>query len=112
MPTLARVHPTMLYSACWELAVFAILWKVSTEPRAAPLRPGLLFGVYLIATSIGRFLIEFLSLNRTLVFGLTEAQLVSIVLFLAGTVVCVFVSIKEPQNVPCEASPTHFEQPA
>lgn len=95
VPTLARVHPTMLYSTAWELTLFAILWKVSTAQRKTPLQPGLLLGLYLIGTSLGRFFIEFLSRNRTLAFGLTEAQLVSIALFLVGTTVISFVWMKE-----------------
>jgi phosphatidylglycerol---prolipoprotein diacylglyceryl transferase len=97
VPTLDRVHPTMLYSTVWELAVFAALWKVSTAHRRTPLRPGILLGLYLIATSVGRFFIEFLSRNRAIVFGLTEAQLVSVALFLAGTAIVVFASMKEAE---------------
>lgn len=95
VPTPDRVHPTMLYCTVWELAVFAALWKVSRAHRRTPLRPGVLLGVYLIATSIGRFLIEFLSRNRAIVSGLTEAQLVSIALFLMGTAIIVVVAMKK-----------------
>jgi phosphatidylglycerol:prolipoprotein diacylglycerol transferase len=95
LPTLARVHPTMLYCTVWELALFAILWKVSSAQSTTPLRPGTLLSLYLIATSMGRFLIEFLSRNRTVAFGLTEAQLMSIALFLAGTTILILVSIEK-----------------
>jgi phosphatidylglycerol:prolipoprotein diacylglycerol transferase len=103
VPTPDRVHPTMLYCTVWELAVFATLWKLSRPHRRTPLQPGILLGVYLIATSIGRFLIEFLSRNRAIMFGLTEAQLVSIGLFLAGTGIIVFVSMKKAE-VPSHVS--------
>jgi phosphatidylglycerol:prolipoprotein diacylglycerol transferase len=98
VPTLDRVHPTMLYCTVWELAVFAVLWKVSGAHCRTPLRPGILLGLYLIATSVGRFLIEFLSRNRTLALGLTEAQLVSIALFLMGNTIIVLVSMKEAEQ--------------
>lgn len=102
VPTLARVHPTMLYCTLWELSVFAILSKVSSAQRRPPLRPGMLLGLYLIATSVGRFLIEFLGRNPRLAFGLTEAQLVSIALFLAGTTVISFVCVKKRlKPAPC-----------
>ena len=94
VPTLYRVHPTMLYCTVWEPVLFAALWKASSTRRRTPLRPGMLLGVYLIATSIGRFLIEFLSRNRAIFFGCTEAQLVSIALFLAGTATLILVSMK------------------
>lgn len=94
VPTLSHVHPTMLYSTVWELAVFAVFWKTSSVRRRTPLQPGILLGLYLIATSVGRFLIEFFSRNRTVAFGLTEAQLVSVALFVAGTTIVAFVSLK------------------
>ena len=97
VPTLDRVHPTMLYCTVWELAVFAVLWKASSAHRKIPLRPGMLLGLYLIATSVGRFLIEFLSRNRTFALGLTEAQLVSITLFLVGNAIIVFFSMKDAE---------------
>jgi phosphatidylglycerol---prolipoprotein diacylglyceryl transferase len=110
VPTLARVHPTMLYCTVWELAVFAALWKASSAVRTSPFRPGMLLALYLIATSVGRFLIEFLGRNRTFAFGLTEAQLVSIALFLAGTTVISFVWMKkeaEARPMPW-AAPTQY----
>ncbi len=95
VPTLDRVHPTMLYSTVWEFALFAALWHLSSTQRKTPLRPGVLLGLYLIGTSVGRFVIEFLSRNRTLAFGLTEAQVVSVALFLLGSTIVIFVSMKE-----------------
>jgi phosphatidylglycerol:prolipoprotein diacylglycerol transferase len=59
---------------------FAILWNL----RKRPWPDGRLFALYLMVSSIFRFSIEFLRLNPRLFFGLSEAQLISIPLFLLG----------------------------
>jgi phosphatidylglycerol:prolipoprotein diacylglycerol transferase len=94
VPTMNHVHPTMLYSTVWELCVFAVLWKISDPKRGLPLRPGVLMGCYLIATSTGRFLVEYLSLNPILSFGLKEAQIVSVALMLTGAGILVYSGLQ------------------
>jgi prolipoprotein diacylglyceryltransferase len=42
--------------------------------------------VYLMLSSVFRFSVEFLRLNPRLAFGLSEAQLISILLFITGLV--------------------------
>ncbi len=84
MPTLTRVHPTMLYTTLYELALFTFLWKLSAPRRTAPLPQGFILGLYLVLTSTGRFCVEFLSRNPRVAIGLTEAQIVSITMAVAG----------------------------
>ena len=98
VPTTARVHPTMLYLIVWELIIFGVLWKVSSNPNVERLYPGMLLGLYLIFTSVGRFLVEILSLNPEVAFGLKEAQIVSIGLFAAG--VSIIVAVFKRSGVP------------
>jgi prolipoprotein diacylglyceryltransferase len=43
-----------------------------------------MFMVYLMLSSVFRFSVEFLRLNPRLLFGLSEAQLISVPLFFAG----------------------------
>ena len=100
VPTLARVHPTMLYSSIWELAVFAVLWRISDPGRQPPPRPGTLLGCYLIATGAGRFLVEFISRNPVLTFGLTEAQLVSTVMIAGGALIIGHVHLSVRAGTP------------
>lgn len=83
-PTTARVHPTMLYLTLWETFTFFIFWRISDPRRGKPLPPGTLLSAYLISTSLGRFIFEFLSLNQKYALGLTEAQWVSAALCLIG----------------------------
>lgn len=79
-----HVHPTMLYIAAWELLSFLLFWQVSKKRLTKPWQPGTLLAAYLITTSTGRFTFEFLSRNPKLSLGLTEAQWVSLALFITG----------------------------
>jgi phosphatidylglycerol:prolipoprotein diacylglycerol transferase len=79
-PPGVRVHPAMLYETLAYSAVFAFLWSI----RKRPLPNGTLFWAYLVLASSARFAIEFVRINPRLVFGLTEAQLISIALVAIG----------------------------
>ncbi len=76
------VYPTMLYefAACAVLA--GILWSL----RKHPFRAGWLFSLYLIFQSIERFTIELIRVNPVDAFGLSQSQLISVGLFVAGVV--------------------------
>jgi phosphatidylglycerol:prolipoprotein diacylglycerol transferase len=81
-PPGVRVHPSALYETIAYTLIFAILWRYRTVPHA----PGALFWGYLVLSSLARFLIEFLRINPPLAFGLSEAQMISIVLMAIGMV--------------------------
>jgi phosphatidylglycerol:prolipoprotein diacylglycerol transferase len=76
------VHPTPLYEAAAYTLVFAVLWwlRKRNPPECT------LFGLYLIGASAARFAVEFIRINPHVAFGLTQAQLIAIVLFCAGIV--------------------------
>ena len=80
VPDNTRCHPTPIYELLLGLGGFVILWKL----RERPWPDGKLFMVYLILASLFRFSVEFLRLNPRYLWGLSEAQLVAIVLFFAG----------------------------
>ncbi|GAA3749812.1 prolipoprotein diacylglyceryl transferase [Terriglobus aquaticus] len=101
-PSLVRVHPTMLYSSLWELAIFLILVRVDRRQS----RPGVLFGSYLLLSSAGRFSVEFLSRNLVLAWRMTEAQVVSLVLFTIGCVTLIAVSTLPGKAIALLARPT------
>jgi prolipoprotein diacylglyceryltransferase len=63
------------------------VWRLWDQRRKPVLLPGGLLGLYLIAPSIERFEMEFLSINPRMAFGFPEAQWVSVVLLAAG---CIF----------------------
>jgi phosphatidylglycerol:prolipoprotein diacylglycerol transferase len=79
-PPDVRVHPTPLYEAAAYTAVFAILWSL----RKRDLPPGSLFWLYLTLAPAARFAIEFLRLNPPVLWGLTQAQLFSVLLIAVG----------------------------
>ncbi len=74
------LHPAPVYELILGIIGFALL--VTLRKRNYP--DGALFMMYLMLASLFRFLVEFLRLNPRLMFGLSEAQLVSIVLFFVG----------------------------
>lgn len=49
-------HPTFLYESIWNLALFAILYRLSSSNLKK--KPGVIFCLYLIGYSLGRVLIE------------------------------------------------------
>lgn len=82
VPTAQRVHPTPLYESAVSLALgFGLWWRAR---RAPPLRAGALFGVWLVVAGIARILVEELRLNPPVWAGLSQAQLLSFLLVLAG----------------------------
>jgi phosphatidylglycerol---prolipoprotein diacylglyceryl transferase len=82
--TVLAVHPTQLYEAALMLGAFALLWRYRSADRPT----GWLFGLYLVLAGIERFLIEIVRAKDDRIFGpLTIAQMVSIVLVLAGAAI-------------------------
>lgn len=75
------VHPTPIYETIAMGLVAYTLWRLRDL-----FQPGLLFALYLIFAGVERFLIEFIRRNDDVAIGLTQAQLVSVAMFLAGAV--------------------------
>jgi len=85
-------YPTMLYETMMAIVIFAILWRI----RKHPFKAGWLFSVYLVFNGIERFLIEIIRLNPNNVFGLSQAQLIAIVLTVVGLIGLAATSRKQP----------------
>jgi phosphatidylglycerol:prolipoprotein diacylglycerol transferase len=79
VPTTDVVHPTPIYETLSMCLVGWWLWRMRTS-----FRPGELFGFYLVLAGTERLLVEFVRRNEAVAAGLTEAQLLSIVMMLAG----------------------------
>lgn len=77
-----RVHPTPIYEAVLYVGIFVLLWSIR---RSAP--EGRLLALYLMLSGLARFLVEFLRINPRVLWGLSEAQLISIVMMAAGAAV-------------------------
>ncbi|HET8820683.1 MAG TPA: prolipoprotein diacylglyceryl transferase family protein [Thermoleophilaceae bacterium] len=84
VPTTDEVHPTPVYETLAMGLAAYVLWRL--RDRFAP---GVLFGIYLIVAGIERFLVEFIRRNDDVVAGLTQAQLISLVLLGVGAAIVV-----------------------
>jgi phosphatidylglycerol:prolipoprotein diacylglycerol transferase len=81
VPTTDVVHPTPIYETLSMCLVAWFLWRARDA-----LRPGLLFACYLVLAGLERFLVEFIRRNDSVLGGLTEAQLLSLAMMVAGGV--------------------------
>ncbi|MCL5020818.1 MAG: prolipoprotein diacylglyceryl transferase, partial [Bacteroidetes bacterium] len=88
------LHPTPIYEFLACLLLFYVLWRI--RKKAMP--EGELFMIYLILAGTERLLVEFIRLNPRLLFGLSEAQLVSIPLIFIGIMGLVYFSRKEKDD--------------
>lgn len=82
VPDNTPLHPTPIYEFLVALVIFYILWRYRKNIWA----DGRIFMLYLILSGIARFLVEFIRLNPPLFLGLSEAQLISIVLITIGVI--------------------------
>lgn len=80
VPDNTLCHPTPIYETIICGIFFAILWKKRTAWTAE----GEMFYAYLVFAGIERFAVEFLRLNPRLLFGLSEAQIIAVILMLIG----------------------------
>ena len=79
-----EVHPTQLYETGMALVIFGVLWRFRRHPHAN----GWLFGLWMVLAGLERLVVEFFRAKDDRFFGpLTLAQLLSVVLLLAGVYV-------------------------
>ena len=78
-PTDTTVHPTPIYETLTMGLVALLLWRLRDR-----LTNGLLFALYLLLAGGERFLVEFIRRNEDVAIGLTQAQLISLAMMLAG----------------------------
>jgi phosphatidylglycerol:prolipoprotein diacylglycerol transferase len=77
----AYYHPVFLYESLWNLGVMGLmLWVSRRYPER--LKDGDIFLVYLIGYPTGRFLIEFLRLDPSLVAGVNTNQALMLIIAL------------------------------
>ncbi|MGH2985814.1 MAG: prolipoprotein diacylglyceryl transferase [Solirubrobacterales bacterium] len=78
-PTDVAVHPTPIYETLAMGLVTYVLWRLRFS-----FRPGLLFALYLVLAGAERLLVEFIRRNDEAALGLTQPQLLSIAMIVAG----------------------------
>ena len=79
VPTTTPVHPTPVYETLTMGLVAILLWRFRHRWR-----PGTLFAFWLVLAGVERFLVEFVRRNPVELLGLTQPQLVSILMILGG----------------------------
>jgi phosphatidylglycerol---prolipoprotein diacylglyceryl transferase len=87
------VFPTSLYEAAFSLLTFVMLWSFRKK-----LSPGILFAIFLIIYSAARFFIEFIRVNpkfTILQVSLSQAQYISIPVFITGVGILLFLYRKK-----------------
>ncbi|TFH36160.1 MAG: prolipoprotein diacylglyceryl transferase, partial [Anaerolineales bacterium] len=78
-------HPLFLYESLWNLAnMFFLLWL--WRRFDGRLKNGDLFFIYLIAYTLGRFLLEFIRLDYVPLFAINLNQLVMLIVAVASGV--------------------------
>jgi phosphatidylglycerol---prolipoprotein diacylglyceryl transferase len=92
VPTTDEVHPTPVYETLVLGVAGIVLWRLRDRFPA-----GVLFGIYLMIAGTERFLIEFIRRNDAVVAGLTQAQLIALVLLgLGAAIVAVRRDVPHP----------------
>ena len=95
VPTTEEVHPTPVYETITMLLVAALLWRWRHRWQ-----PGTLFAVYLILAGAERFLVEFVRRNDDVLLGLTQPQLLSVVMMASGAI---WLFVRRPAPAPAPA---------
>lgn len=76
-------HPAFLYEALWDLAVFAILWKLSGK-----FKNGIVGWSYVLLYSLGRFFIEAIRVDSFILGGFRVDQVMAVMLIIiSGSVI-------------------------
>ncbi len=91
-PTFLAVHPTQIYDTISMVIFFAILWSI--RKKNYPI--GWMTAVTFMVLGVQRFMVEFLrNTTPSFVPGLSQAQVISIILVLIGAVLLYKVSQHE-----------------
>jgi phosphatidylglycerol:prolipoprotein diacylglycerol transferase len=82
VPDTTLCHPTPIYEFLLCSVLFYFLWK--SRKRLGP--DGTVFMAYLMLAGAERFVIEFFRLNERFFVGLSEAQIIALVLITMGSI--------------------------
>ena len=74
-----RVHPAPVYESILYTLIFCLMWSMR---KKAP--EGRLLSMYLMLEGLARFMVEFVRINPRIAFGLSEAQMISLVMITIG----------------------------
>jgi phosphatidylglycerol---prolipoprotein diacylglyceryl transferase len=95
-PSNCHVYPTPIYEFIAWMAIAYFLWRWAARAGRPVHTTGQIFSGYLILTGIARFLVEFIRINPRTIFGLTNAQAVSVVSVLLGIGLLWYLQGRQP----------------
>jgi phosphatidylglycerol:prolipoprotein diacylglycerol transferase len=96
-------QPAAVYELCCDLILIGVLFALRNRLKI----PGLLTAVYLIGYTVSQFLVFFLRDSEPVVgFGLKQAQLTSIVVFVAAVIFAIWrLRVGAREEVPADQEP-------
>ncbi len=97
-PADCRVYPTPIYEFLGGVIIAVYLWRMATKAASGGGSHGEIISSYLIWTGIARFLVEFIRINPRSFYGLTNAQVVSLLSIAAGAILLLFVRNRSPAH--------------
>jgi phosphatidylglycerol:prolipoprotein diacylglycerol transferase len=86
-----RVHPAPVYESLLYAGVFMILWSMRKTSYPA----GRLIYWYMVLAGAARFVVEFVRINPRVFHGLSEAQLIAVVMMIVGAVALMLTTEKQ-----------------
>ena len=89
------VVPTQLLDSGANALILAVLLHLAVRHRP---RPGILWWSYLALYGASRFSVEMVRVNPQVAFGLSQAQLISVPVFLAGVAGLAWMLIRRPER--------------
>ena len=93
-----RVHPAPVYETILYTGVFLVLWALRKRINI----DGQLFYLYLIMAGACRFAVEFIRVNPRVLWGLSEAQLIALMMVLIGLAAYAWSSARALPNSAAE----------
>jgi len=91
-PTIQEVHPTQIYDSIFMFIFFFVLWKLKDINNPV----GWMTSITLIILGAERFLVEFIrSTTPSFIEGLSQAQLISLVLIFVGIIKLIYIYSKK-----------------
>ena len=90
-PPGVRVHPTPIYEFLASMAIGWYLWRRGGRALRVPRPAGEVVAEYFILSGLARFLVEFIRINPRTVFGMSNAQVVSLLSIVAGVVLLLII---------------------
>jgi phosphatidylglycerol---prolipoprotein diacylglyceryl transferase len=96
-------HPTPVYEQLWLLVVVGIL--LYAVPRLKT--DGMAMLLYLSLYSLGRLFISFFRVNKIIVVGLREAQIIALAILVLAVPAALYLRFRAKRTQPCQATDEH-----